>query len=378
MPQFADEATYRFRSDNLAAGLTVFAFGLFKKVMLADRIAPWAEAGFAHTAGMPLLQSWSVALAYSMQLYFDFSGYCDMAIGLGIMFGIKLPLNFNSPYKASSVIEFWQRWHMTLTRYLTLLLYNPISLRIARRRQERGLSSGRQAAQTPSGFLSMIVFPTMTTMFLAGIWHGAGFQFIVYGVLFGTYLSVNHAWRIAYPPSTKKGAAAEAAAPGVMRLWSVVWPVALTYLAVLVSQIFFRADSSGDAVSLLSGMVGLHGSGLPLPIPLNNVKYLGPAQHWLLDHHVFAVALREAYDSLTLPLVTNCLLALGLGLLAFATPNVYQIMGQWSPALTKVRADTRWPLHWKPSIVWAGIAGIMMFWSCLYFDHPARFLYFQF
>jgi D-alanyl-lipoteichoic acid acyltransferase DltB (MBOAT superfamily) len=373
MPQFANDATYRFRSENLGVGLTVFAFGLFKKVLLADRIAPWAEAGFAHTAGMPLLQAWSVALAYSMQLYFDFSGYCDMAIGLGIMFGIKLPLNFNSPYKSASVIEFWQRWHMTLTRYLTLLLYNPISLWIARRRQKKGLSSGRQAAHTVLGFASMIAFPTMTTMFLAGIWHGAGFQYIVYGVLFGTYLCVNHAWRMAYPPSAKQPPQAFPA-----RIWSAFWPVVLTYLSVLISQIFFRAESAGDALSLVSGMIGVHGSGLPLPIPLNNVGYLGVAQHWLFEHGIVVVALRDVYNSVTLPLASNTLLVLGLAIVTIATPNVYQIMGDSSPALTKVRPDTRWPLRWKTSIPWAVVTGIMLFWACLYFDRPARFLYFQF
>jgi alginate O-acetyltransferase complex protein AlgI len=372
MPQFANDATYRFRSENLASGLTVFAVGLFKKVLLADRIAPWAESGFAHTAGTPLIQSWSVALAYSMQLYFDFSGYCDMAIGLGIMFGIKLPLNFNSPYKSSSVIEFWQRWHMTLTRYLTLLLYNPISLWMTRRRQMKGMPSGRQAAHSVSGFTALIIFPTMTTMFLAGVWHGAGLNFIAYGVLFGAYLCINHAWRIAFPP------AKQAPQAWLRRFWSNLWPVVLTYLAVLVGQIMFRADSARDALALLAGMVGFNGSGLPLPIPLGDAKYFGFTQHWLLDHGIFVIALRDLYNSVTLPLVTNFMLIILLGCIAFAAPNVYQIMGAASPALNKVQPNTTWPVHWKTSLSWAIAASLMMFWSTLYFDHPARFLYFQF
>jgi D-alanyl-lipoteichoic acid acyltransferase DltB (MBOAT superfamily) len=349
MPQFANDSTYRFRPENLGVGLTVFAFGLFKKVLLADKIAPWAEAGFAHPAGASVIQGWSVALAYSMQLYFDFSAYCDMAIGLGIMFG------------------------MTLTRYLTLLIYNPISLAIVRRRQARGLPAGRQAVESVSGFASIIVFPTMTTLLLAGIWHGAGIQFIVYGALFGTYLSINHAWRLVFPPSGRK-----APQSGLVRLWRGFWPVALTYTVILVPQIFFRADNTKDAAALLSGMFGANGSGFPLPIPANDVKYLGPMQHLLLDHSVLTVALRETYNSQTLPLATNLLLAIGLAIICFTTPNVYQIMGEWSPALNKVKPATFWPLHWKPSFMWAAAAGIMMFWSCLHFDHPARFLYFQF
>ena len=373
MPQFANDATYRFKSEHLAAGLTLFAFGLFKKVIFADTIAPWAEDGFAHTAGIQCIQAWSVALAYSMQLYFDFSGYSDMAIALGIMFGVKLPLNFNSPYKSSAIIEFWQRWHMTLTRYLTLLLYNPISLWVARRRQKKGQSSGRQAATTPGGFTSMVVFPTLTTMLLAGIWHGAGLQFVIYGVLHGTFLSVNHAWRIFFPLVTKP-----VFRPWLRRMWSGFWPVALTYLAVLVTQIFFRADNTRDALALLAGMSGAHGSGFPLPFPLNNVQYLGAAQSWFLDHRIFVIGPREAYNTLTLALATNLLIVLGLAVIAFGAPNVYQIMDKYSPALTKVHSTLKGALLWRPSLPWALLSGLLLFWASLRFDHAARFLYFQF
>jgi D-alanyl-lipoteichoic acid acyltransferase DltB (MBOAT superfamily) len=373
MPQFASDSTYRFKSENLSAGLTLFAFGLFKKVIFADTIAPWAEDGFAHTAGIQCIEAWSVALAYSMQLYFDFSGYSDMAIGLGIMFGVKLPLNFNSPYKSKGIIEFWQRWHMTLTRYLTLLLYNPISLWVAMRRQKKGLSSGRQAAATPLGFASMVIFPTMTTMLLAGIWHGAGLQFVIYGVLHGTYLSINHAWRIFFPPT-----AHAVVRPLVRRIWSGFWPVALTYLAVLVTQIVFRADSAGDAFAVLAGMIGVHGSGFPLPLPLNDVQYLGVAQHYFMDHRFFEVATRDAYNTLTLPLATNLLTAFGLMVVAFGAPNVYQIMGQWSPALTKVHSTLKGLVLWRPSMAWATGCGVLLFWSSTRLEHAARFLYFQF
>ena len=122
MPQFADDATYRLNGAKLTAGFTLFVLGLVKKVVFADSIAHYADMGFDHTAQLAVLGSWSTALAYSMELYFDFSGYSDMAVGLGAMFGVSLPINFNSPYKSTGVIDFWQRWHMTLTRYLTLLL----------------------------------------------------------------------------------------------------------------------------------------------------------------------------------------------------------------------------------------------------------------
>jgi alginate O-acetyltransferase complex protein AlgI len=343
MPQFANADTYRFKSENLATGLTLFAVGLFKKVVFADAIAPWAEAGFAHVPGVQLLHAWSVVLAYSMQLYFDFSGYSDMAIALGIMFGVKLPLNFNSPYQSTSIIDFWQRWHMTLTRYLTLLLYNPVSLWVARRRARKGQSVGRQAASTPLGFAAMIIFPTMTTMLLAGVWHGAGLQFFIFGFLHGTYLSVNHAWRLFFPVSSKPPPQLP---PPAVRIWSAVWPVAATYLAVIVAQIFFRADNTGDAFTLLDGMLGLNGS--------------------------------ETYGSITPPLLHSAQLTLLLGVIAFGAPNIYQIMDKYSPALTKLRSSVHRMLLWRPDWNWALASGAMLFWASLRFDHPARFLYFQF
>jgi alginate O-acetyltransferase complex protein AlgI len=349
MPQFANPSTYQFKAENLAIGLALFALGLFKKVILADSIAPWAEQGFVHPVGTPFIQSWSVALAYSMQLYFDFSGYSDMAIALGIMFGVKLPLNFNSPYKAASIIDFWQRWHMTLTRYLTLLIYNPIALRVARRRQERGLPSGQRAASTMSGFGSMIVFPIMVTMVLAGVWHGAGLQFFVFGALHGTYLCVNHAWRI-FGPSTSKQQPPPSRVPG--RLWALLWPVAVTYLAVLVSQIFFRAGSCHDALALLAGMSGANGSGLRLLI--------------------------DPVSSDTARLGGNLLLGIGLAVIAFRAPNVYQIMGERSPALTKVHWNMRPWQQWQPNFRWAAICGVLLFVASLRFDQSAQFLYYQF
>jgi alginate O-acetyltransferase complex protein AlgI len=369
MPQFANEDSYRFKSANLAIGLTLFAFGLCKKVLLADAIAPWAESGFARTANIDFPNAWSVAVAYSMQLYFDFSGYSDMAIGIGIMFGIKLPLNFNSPYKSASIIEFWQRWHMTLTRYLTLFLYNPIALWMARRRQAAGLPNNRQAAATPAGFVTLIGFPTMATMLLAGVWHGAGWQFVVFGVLHGCYLMINHAWSIFRP--AKKGA------PDLGAL-GLSWRIALTYLAVLLAQVFFRANSAPEAMSLVAGALGLHGSGFPLYIPLAAEQKLGPLADFLIGRGFLAIGMRDAYNSATLPLITNSALAIGLALIAFGTPNVYQILDRFSPALQKVR-ELRWTwLAWRPNVATAIATGVAIFIATQYFNRAARFLYFQF
>jgi D-alanyl-lipoteichoic acid acyltransferase DltB (MBOAT superfamily) len=372
MPQFAENSTYRLRAENLAVGLTLFAIGLVKKVMIADTIAPWAEAGFASPLGVNLVHSWSIALAYSLQLYFDFSGYSDMAIGLGSMFGIKMPLNFNSPYKSLSIIDFWQRWHMTLTRYLTLLLYNPIALWVTRYRQRAGMIMNREAAKTPLGFASMIGFPTFTTMLLAGIWHGAGFQFIIYGALQGLYLTGNHLWRLFHKPLNPNAPLSAA------KIYSVLWRVVLTYLGVLLAQIAFRANSVADGLALVAGMIGMNGVAAPLTIPLGNLGHFGALWQWLLSHHVIVVGLRSTYDAATLPLLKNWMLIFALGLIAFATPNAYQILGKWSPALNKVKA-THWSiLLWQPNWLTALGTGTLMFIATLYLGQTARFLYFQF
>ncbi len=376
MPQFANDESYKFRIENLSVGLTLFAFGMVKKVMLADTIGPWAEMGFDHAQSLGGIEAWSVALAYSMQLYFDFSGYSDMAIGLGIMFGIKLPLNFNSPYQSLSIIDFWQRWHMTLTRYITLLLYNPVSLWVSRRRQRAGLPISRQAAATPMGFASMIALPTFITLLLAGVWHGAGLQFIIYGVLHATYLTVNHAWRIFNP--TKAAAKTHVSSSWFSAAYSYGWRLILTYLCVLVAQIFFRAKNVSDGMAIIASAMGLHGSGLPWVIPLGNVQYLGPLQSFLLDNHVFVVGLRETYDTVTRPLFENLGLGLVLALIAFTMPNVYQILTTWSPALNKVKSLEWLRLAWKPNLAWAVGVGTMLFLTTLYFDRTGRFLYFQF
>jgi hypothetical protein len=209
-------------------------------------------------------------------------------------------------------------------------------------------------------------------MFLAGIWHGAGLQFIVYGVLHGIYLNVNHAWRIFRKPFVVGDSLRPADA------YSVLWRVVLTYCAVLLAQIFFRADSTSDAATLVAGMLGFHGSGLPLIIPLTDVSHLGPFKEWLMSNQVLAVGIRDLYNSATLPLLENWGLIFGLGLIAFGAPNVYQMLNRWSPALTKVK-PTRWHwAEWQPTWMSACAAGFMLFVAAQYFDRSARFLYFQF
>jgi len=250
MPQFNANRRTGLRADDLSVGITWFLMGLGKKVLLADRLGPFADALYAHPHGFGLAGTWVGLLCYAFQLYFDFSGYSDMALGLARMFSIAFPVNFNSPYKATNIIDFWQRWHMTLSRYLGAYLYNPIALNMTRRRKRAGKSANKRAVRTAEGFAQMVAFPLLATMFLAGIWHGAGLQFVCFGLLHGIYLVINHGFRTFVPEDSP---------------WHRRFPaslgIALTFSAVLVGQIFFRANSVSDALHVLATLLGLHGHG---------------------------------------------------------------------------------------------------------------------
>ena len=339
----------------------LFVIGLAKKVLLADSIAPWAEAGFAAPQDQLLLAAWGTALAYALQLYFDFSGYSDMAMGLAKMFGVRFPLNFNSPYKSTGIIEFWQKFHMTLTRYLTAYLYNPIALAVARRRAMRGLPVGRKATATVGGFASLTLFPTMMTMGLAGIWHGAGSQFLIFGLLHGMYLTINHAWRQFKPVrqhAAVKGSFGDRAANAAY--------VLITFIAVVVALLFFRAASTQDAFALIKGMLGLRGVG-----DLAAIAY--PLQAWSDAHLAVGNVLRTFVERWGQGLLTAALL-----LIVWFAPNSNQIMAQYSPALEGPDVSKSRFLRWRPSPLWAAVFVVMLFYCLLHLTKTARFLYFQF
>lgn len=353
MPQFAERENYRFRPENLSVGGMLFLIGLAKKVLLADEIAPYADAGFADPGNLLFWAAWGASIAYALQLYFDFSGYSDMALGLAKMFGIRFPLNFNSPYKAGSIIEFWSRWHMTFTRYLTAYLFYPLAVTISRARAKRGLSVGTNAARSPGGFIATIVVPTVFTMSLAGIWHGAGFQFLVFGLLHAGYLSINHGWRLFV-------AKRAAAAFNLPRILTRSISVAITFVAVLVAQAFFRAEGVHDAIALLRGMAGLRGVETIGTFSL--LPGLSPGEMWrlLIGHHL------------------QLFYVIVLLAIAWFTPNAHQILGRFSPALFKPEeAPVSW-MRWKPNLIWLGVALLLLLLCLVNIHRETRFLYFQF
>lgn len=239
MPQFALQQTYGFNLQNFSIGAAFFLIGLFKKVVLADGVQPFVGPVFEAPPGYVLsgIEAWGGALAYALQLYFDFSGYSDMAIGLSKMFNVDLPLNFNSPYKSKNIVEFWRCWHMTLSRFLRDYLYIPLG----------GNRNGKFRRHTN----------LFITMLLGGLWHGAGWTFVVWGGLHGLYLVINHAWR-AFREAVLGQDLSQSTLLG---RWA---GMTLTFLAVVVAWVFFRATTIDSALNIVSAMAGTNGWPLPL------------------------------------------------------------------------------------------------------------------
>ncbi len=346
MPQFQTDRDYRLRLDDVTVGFTWFLLGLAKKVLLADRFALVADPAFGAAASVTTFGAWVGILSYALQLYFDFSGYSDMALGLARMFSIDFPLNFSSPYKAGSIIDFWQRWHMTLTRYINTYLYNPLSLAVSRRRAGQGKKITRKAMATPAGFSSMIAMPTAVSLLLAGLWHGAGLQFLVFGALHGVYLTANHGWRVFQGGKPVPFFARTQ----LLRGLAFAGRVLLTFTAVLIAQVFFRAAGVGAALSMLAGAVSLH------------------------RHHAPAAAVYvPAWSDLLLALV-------GLAIV-WGLPNTQQILLRFKPALEVTAADRHegsLRLFWRPTFLWSAVLGLIFFVALVRMENPTSFLYFQF
>jgi D-alanyl-lipoteichoic acid acyltransferase DltB (MBOAT superfamily) len=342
MPQFAQPETYRVSWENMAVGLTFLFAGMFKKVIIADSLAPHATPVFAAAeAGQELsfFEAWKGTVAYTLQLYFDFSGYSDMAIGLSRMFGVKLPLNFNSPYQAVNIVEFWRRWHMTLSRFLRDYLYIPLG--------GNRHGPGRR-------YLNLLA-----TMLLGGLWHGAGWTFVVWGCLHGLYLVINHAWQKLWvrPIGT---------------WWSRAIARAITLLAVMVAWVFFRAESFEGAMHMLQAMANL-------PTTLHG--RIGPVEGWL-----GALGIRFQGGHMAAEhLVDLAWLVFWIAFL-WLLPNTQQWMARFQPSINVPEADLLPPafprfwqrLQWQPTPAWALVTVGLAVISVLSLSRISEFLYFQF
>jgi len=313
LPQFTKSNFDNYHIEYLTVGLTIFFMGLFKKVILADNIAGYASPVFTlaeQGQSIGFFTAWQAALAYTLQLYFDFSGYSDMAVGLARLFGIILPINFYSPYQSVNIIEFWRRWHITLSRFLRHYLYIPLG-------GNRHNSLRRY-------------FNLLLTMLLGGLWHGAGWTFILWGLLHGIYLIVNHLWQTII---TKRP----------LYHWQRPFAIFFTFLLVCIAWVLFRAESLNGAWHIYQGMLGLQDFDLPEEISA-----------WLW-----------------------------IGSLLFVVwfmPNVYQIMRLFKPVLLTypdLIIQTHW-ITWQPTRTWAVILAFIAAITLLSLTQISEFLYFQF
>ncbi len=335
MPQFRSKNTYQINWENVTKGLMMFIIGFAKKMLLADYFATIAKPVFesANSANPPLLvDSWMGVFAYSLQLYFDFSGYCDMAIGISLFFNIRLPFNFNSPYKSHSIIDFWRRWHMTLSVFLRDYLYIPLG--------------GNRHGNTRR-YLNVLV-----TMLIGGLWHGAGWTFVVWGGLHGIYLAINHAFRDLRHKWISKGAEKNDPQKNCYFRSLVDWierllSSGITFLAVSIAWVFFRSPDMNTAFSMLGGMIGKNS--------------------FTWHHHVHL----EIYWPIYIGLLAVWLLPNSQEWMGLAESSEQESLVQNTPRLFK----------WNPSLWWNWlIPGIILALCILELTNgkPSEFLYFQF
>lgn len=337
-PQFVRKNICFPSSKNIALGLTILVIGFFKKTVLADSIAPFADAVFLSASegnALTFYEAWGGALSYTMQLYFDFSGYIDMALGIALLFGIQLPLNFQSPYKAASIVDFWRRWHITLSNFLRDYIYFSLG----------GNRKGKVRQK-----VNLLI-----TMLLGGLWHGAGWTFIVWGGLHGTFLVINHTWRSVMPSQNSSGV--------LIRTSSWL----LTFLCIVVGWVFFRAPTLEAAFSMLSSMTDVHS--------------LSPAPYvqellWWWDKSLAGIRIPEWTYGIVWLLV--------LSVIAFFFPNTSEIMKNHLTYADE-KQDTPFApsvisLRWKPGFAWAAYCAVLtvIAVSFLALYQERVFVYFQF
>jgi|SRR5262245_18807229 len=352
--QLSDQRILFVRGENLSSGIAILWIGLFKKVVLADGAAAYANPIFAAAGAgtsVTFCEAWIAALLFSFVIYFDFSGYSDMAIGLARLFNVKFPENFASPYKAVNIIEFWRRWHITLSWFLRDYLYIP-------------LGGGRRGQLRRYGNI-------LITMLLGGLWHGASWTFVIWGGLHAVYLVVAHIWneakrRFGLPHTGAIGRFAGRT---------------MTYLAVVVAWIFFRARTPQDAISMLGSMAGFNGVSLPseLPIAVRDslrdafgaaVSFQGLAPHVDLPAGPFGVPILSA-----LALCATLLVAVNV------LPNTQQVMRIFRPVLhdssERVTGIARF-LVWRLTPIRVAIVTAVGMYGMTHLENVQSFIYFRF
>lgn len=357
MPQFDRKVSAEEVKRDLAIGLSIFCVGLFKKVVIADACAVYADAGYGQIkAGQPIdaASAWIAVFAYSFQLYYDFSGYSDMAVGLARLFGIRLPVNFFSPYQATGIIEFWRRWHITLSRFLRDYLYFPL---------------GGNRRGPVRRHVNLVV-----VMLLGGFWHGANWTFVVWGGIHGALLVANHAWRY-----TSVSKARIFATPGLR--WTFMLA---TFLAVTLAWVPFRAESMAEAERMLSALFGLGGSDAAVGASFKQFwihqfadpKLAWDVVNWFKPKELWPVSLPANFLATYRPAGPFLLALLVFTLLA---PNTSQHFGRFAPVLNVKQSELDHPeaiqrLDGKVAF----LLSAMFVLAVLQMSRVSPFLYFQF
>ncbi|MDX2475067.1 MAG: MBOAT family O-acyltransferase [Candidatus Krumholzibacteria bacterium] len=341
LPQYRASPSRGRRSEYVAVGLSFFLLGLFKKVVLADGVAVYAAPVFEAADGgarITFFEAWGGALAYAYQIYFDFSGYSDMAIGLARMFGFRLPVNFNSPYQATGIIDFWRRWHMTLSRFLKAYLYIPL---------------GGNRRGTPRRYFNL-----MATMVLGGLWHGAGWNFVIWGALHGGLLVLNTMWQQVRPMIASSPA----------RPWEKHLGSATTFVMVVMVWIFFRAETLSGAVGMLRGALGLNG----LVLDERLAESLSVLKPWV----VFAGEHAGYFNLYGVPWLV------ALSLVCWYVPNLQKIFAGMRPALDPrgglwQEGVQRFPA-WGQSVRWAWVVAVLGVLAITHMSRVMEFVYYRF
>lgn len=342
LPQFAKDSLYKLNYRHLIIGLTIFTLGFFKKSVLADGTSDYVSSTFTlaeTSAHITFFAAWAGSFCYALQLYFDFSGYSDMAIGLARMFGIVLPMNFNSPYKSLSITVFWQRWHMTLSRFLRDYLYIP-------------LGGNRK------GKIRQLI-NLMLTMVLGGLWHGAGWNFALWGGLHGAFLVLHNTWiKIAQRLHIKLNS---------LFAWC------LTFSAVLFAWVPFRAETLDGTFNLWKGMLGVNGFFLPKWM----AKYTNNSDSWFSEHNIAFVGI---FHQLGPVKFIDILWFIVLAFIIFYMPNSQQFMHRYRPVFehskTYLLGISR--LSWRPTLTWSFMISFLFVYATLSLTRISEFLYFQF
>ncbi len=352
IPQLIGSNRFSISAENFAVGLTIFGIGLFKKVIIADTMGALANPGFDSAAAGQVLsfsEAWITTTAFGLEIYFDFSAYSDMVIGIGRMINVNLPINFSSPYQSTNIIDFWRRWHITLSRFLRDYLYIPLGgNRVGKFRRYNNL---------------------MIVMVLGGLWHGAGWTYLAWGALHGLYLIINHGWRFIYTRSTLLISVATKLPNSIRKL--CCWGT--TYVAVTIAWVFFRAENLTAVKTMLAAMAGQTGFQLPRDAML---------QFGHVWHFIF---LSGIPNTQTIKLGMATFGVLSIIFIVFFCPNTQQIMGKYNRALghepvrQKLFGYIENRLVWKPSSAFAIVCALMVVVSILLLkSDQSEFIYFQF